>query len=270
MTTTHKLALASGVVKELSPLQTVHAAAAGNWDLVGLWVDPSTWTDTTTTEVLAALHETKLDVIDIEVLRLYPGPLDPSAFRVLDIGMAIGAMNVLVMSEDSSPEGTADKLGELCRHVEGNGGDMRVNLEFGYFSSGCQTLAEASRILDLVDHHLAAILVDTLHLYRSGGTAADVAEIPPSRISYAQICDARGKGPDIGDKAAVLREAVEARYQVGEGELDVAAMVRALPEGVPLSVEVRSRSVNAKHPDAGERSRVMAEVTRKFLSENGL
>ena len=263
----HPLALASGNLKEFTPVETVHAAAAGGWDMVGVWVDPDTWSEETTSKVLAALHETKLEVIDVEVIRLYPGPLtsDASAFRILDVGLAIGARNALIMSEDPDSKETAEKLRALCEYVADKGGGMRVNLEFGYFSSGCRTLHEANAILDIVDHPLAAILIDVLHLSRGGGSASDIKRIPKNRISYAQICDAPAVGPDREDQAAILKEAVENRVLIGEGELDVMGIVRALPEGTPLSDETRSRAVNERWRDPSERSRAVFGATSKVL-----
>jgi sugar phosphate isomerase/epimerase len=257
-----KIGLASGVVKELSPVETIHAAAAGGWDMVGLWVDVDSWTDATTTAVCTALKETGLSPIDVEVIRIQPGPLDPAHLRILDIGLAVGAPNALVMSDDPDAEATAEKLAAFCAHVEGK--PLRVALEFGFFSE-VKTIHAANAILDAVNHPSAALLVDTLHLFRSGSTAADVAATPRHRITYAQVCDAPASGPEASDKAAFLYEARWDRFQVGEGALDVAGMIAALPPGVPLSVEIRSRALNEGWPDPAKRSRVTAEATRAFL-----
>ena len=46
--TSHKISLASGVVPEFGPVETVDAAAGGGWDAAGLWVEPAHWTVETT------------------------------------------------------------------------------------------------------------------------------------------------------------------------------------------------------------------------------
>jgi sugar phosphate isomerase/epimerase len=257
-----KIGLASGVVRGFGPVETIRAAAAGGWDMVGLWVEPDNWTDATTADVCAALKETGLSPIDVEVIRIQPGPLDPAHLRILDIGLAVGAANALVVSMDADAAATIEKFTALCAHVAGT--PLRVALEFGLFTE-VKNIHAANAILDAVNHPSAALLVDTLHLTRSGSTAADVAATPPHRLTYAQICDAPASGPDLTDPAAILEEALWDRLQVGEGALDVAGMIAALPPGVPLSVELRSRAVEQGWPDPSARSRVTADVTRAFL-----
>jgi sugar phosphate isomerase/epimerase len=260
----NKIGLASGVLREFGPVETIRAAAAGGWDMVGLWVDPKSWTDDTTASVCAALAETGLSVIDVEVIWIQPGPLDPGHLRILDVGLAVGAANALVVSSDPDTSATVEKFAALCAHVAGR--PLRVALEFGYFSE-VKTIHAANAILDTVDHPSAALLVDTLHLIRSGSTAADIAATPRHRLTYAQICDAPAFGPDPSDTSAILEEARWDRLQVGEGEFDVAGMIAALPPGVPLSVEMRSRALEKSWPDPTARSRITADVTRAFLRQ---
>ncbi|MDB5713367.1 MAG: xylose isomerase-like barrel family protein, partial [Sphingomonadales bacterium] len=218
------IALASGVVPELGPVETIHAAAAGGFAHVGLWVEPDKWTNATTADVVAALAETKLGVIDVEVIWLKPGPLDPAHLRILDIGRAVGAANALVVSSDPDMDGTVGKLRALCDHVAGAG--IRIALEFGLFTE-VKTIEAASAILRAVDHPSAALLIDALHLTRSGGSASDIARIPRSWLSYAQLCDAPMPGADPSDPEAILDEAVFGRLQTGAGGLDLAALVNA-------------------------------------------
>src|SRR5690606_12815550 len=49
------------------------------------------------------------------------------------------------------------------------------------------------------------MLIDTLHWHRSGSTLEQIRTLPPQWLTYAQLCDAGGPGPDIEDKAAVRR-----------------------------------------------------------------
>jgi sugar phosphate isomerase/epimerase len=203
-----------------------------------------------------------LSAIDVEAIWIQPGPLDPAHLRILDIGLAVGAANALVVSSDADASATAEKFAALCAHVAGT--PLRVALEFGLFTE-VKTIHAANAILDEVNHPSAALLVDTLHLSRSGGTAADVAATPRRRLTYAQICDAPASGPDTLDASAIIEEALWGRLQVGEGALDVASIIAALPPSIPLSVELRSRALNQGWPDPEARSQVTAEVTRAFL-----
>ena len=76
------------------------------------------------------------------------------------------------------------------------------------------------------------VLVDTIHVDRSGGSAAEIASMPPTLIAYAQICDAHGPRP--ADFETMIFQARNERAFPGEGNLDLAGMLRALPPGIPL------------------------------------
>jgi sugar phosphate isomerase/epimerase len=257
-----RIALASGVVPELSPEDTVSAAAAGGFDAAGLWVEIADWTASTTAGVRRRLADTGLEAMDVEVVWIKPGPLDPDHLRILDIGLAVGAANALVVSSDPDMDATAAKLAALCAHVAGS--PLRIALEFGLFTE-VKTIAAAAALLRAVDHDQAALLVDTLHLDRSGGTAADVRALPRSWFSYAQICDAPADRPAPDDADGIFQEAVYGRLLPGSGALDIAAVVAALPDGLPLSVELRSQALYDAWPDPAERARFTAAATRALL-----
>ena len=257
------ISLASGVVPELSPAETVAAAAAGGWDAVGLWVEPADWTAATTAEVRARLSDHGLGALDVEVLWIKPGPLDPALKRIIDIGAEIGAKNALVVISDPDPGAAVAKFGALCEH--GRAAGLRVALEFGYFTD-VHSLAAAQAIVEAVANPAAALLIDPLHLARTGGTPDDVARLPRHLLPYAQFCDAPAAGPGADDVDGIIREAVDERLQCGEGELPLGPLLRALPEDVPLSIELRSKYLRDTYPDAGERARVTAEATRRFLA----
>jgi len=108
------LSLASGVVPELSPVATAEAAARGGWPAVGLWVEPAEWTAQTTRDVREALQAGGLEVLDVEVVWLQPGPPDPGHERIIDVGAEVGARNVLVVSSDPDHGAATAKFARLC------------------------------------------------------------------------------------------------------------------------------------------------------------
>jgi len=257
-----RISLASGVMPGSPAEDMVAAAAYGGFDSVGLWVEPKNWSVQTTRSVRARLNESGLSTLDVEVIRIQPGAADPDHFRLIDIGAEVGAENVLIVAFDPDYARVADRFAALCRHAGERG--MRAALEFGYFTE-VRTLGEAMGILSQVDHPAKALLVDTLHLSRSGGSPGDVARIPRGLLSYAQFCDAAGHGPDRNDRAAILREAVDGRLNLGEGQLPLADVLAALPGGLPLSIELRSAALREGFPDVKQRARSVAEATRRFL-----
>jgi sugar phosphate isomerase/epimerase len=256
------IALASGVLPEFSPQATARAAIAAGYDAVGLWVEPGDWTPTTTAEVRAILADSVLPVLDVEVVWLQPGPLDERHLGIIDIGRDLGAANVLVVSSDSDDAGTTSKFAALCAHA---GNDIRIALEFGIFTA-VKTIGQASAILARVDHHAAALLVDPIHLARSGGGPADVAAVPRNLLAYAQFCDAGPLTYDLSDPKAVITEAIDGRLLPGDGILPLSALLSALPASLPLSIELRSKALRDAWPDATARATALARATRGFLT----
>ena len=70
------------------------------------------------------------------------------------------------------------------------------------------------------------------------------------------------------DFGAIITDAIDLREQCGEGALPLAAMYRAFPPGLPLSIELRSKALRDGFPDPGERAKVVAAATRRWLAAN--
>jgi sugar phosphate isomerase/epimerase len=258
----HEISLASGVLPEFGPVAIVEAAGAAGFDAVGLWVEPGEWTAQTTRETRAALAATGLPVLDVEVVWIKPDSSLDEHRRVLDVGMELGARNVLCVSSDPDHGATAAKLAALCAHAEGSG--MRVALEFGIFTQ-ISNLARALDVLDRVDHPLRAVLVDAIHVDRSDTSLAEIAAVDRALLPYAQFCDARAERPDPANLDAIIADAVDQREQCGEGALPLAALLDALPPAIPLAIELRSAALRKAFPHAIPRAKAVADATRAFL-----
>lgn len=262
----NRISLASGVLPEFGPVDIVRAAVDGNFDAVGLWVEPEEWTSATTREVKAALGDSGLDLLDVEVIWIKPDSDLALHRRTIDIGADLGAKNVLCVSSDPDMAATADKLRALCVHAEGSG--QRIVLEFGIFTE-VKNLRMALDVLDRVAHPLRAVLVDPIHVDRSGTTAAEIAAIPVELLPYAQFCDAPAMRPDPSNFDEIIVDAIDLREQCGEGGLDLAAIYNALPKDMPLSIELRSKALREGFPDAGDRAKAVAQATRAWLERFG-
>jgi sugar phosphate isomerase/epimerase len=258
----NRISLASGVLPEFGPLETIEAAAAGEFDAVGLWIEPPRWSARLLREAKRALADGGLELLDVEVVWIKPDSDMSDHKRCLDIGMELGAKNVLCVSSDPDAGATAARLAELCTHAQGTG--MRVALEFGIFTT-VKTIGAARAILDAVEHPLRALLVDPIHVDRSGASAADIAAVPPALLPYAQFCDAPAERPDASNFDAIITDAIDLRRLPGEGVLPLAELLRALPRDIPLSIELRSRALREDFPDPNERARVTAAATRGWL-----
>ncbi len=259
----NRISFASGIVPDSGPVETILAAAYGGFDMTGLWVEPEQWTDQTLREARAALADTGLELLDVEVIWIKPDPDMAAHKRVIDIGAELGAKNVLCVSSDPDMSATAARLAQLCQHAEGSG--MRVALEFGIFTE-VKNLAMAMAVLDAVAHPLRALLIDPIHVDRSLSPIAEIAKVPSELLPYAQFCDAPSTRPDPADFGAIITDAIDLREQCGEGGLPLGALYNALPPGIPLSIELRSKALRDAYPDAGERAKIVAAATRKWLA----
>lgn len=257
------LSLAAGTVLDVGPADAVDVAAAAGWPAVGLWFDASTWTDQTTRSVRARLDATGVRALDIEPVILGRG--DDGGERLVDAAADLGVPYVLMASGGADHDRVTERLAELCRHATAHAPGVRIVLEFLPIFS-VATLAQAVTIVDRVGSDVAGVLVDTLHLARSGGAPADLGAVAASRLPYLQLADAGGAAPS--DLAGLRDEALHGRLLPGEGVLPLVEVLRAVPD-VAVSVELRSAELMAAAPDPVDRARRVLEATRRVVAAAG-
>ncbi len=106
------------------------------------------------------------------------------------------------------------------------------------------------------------LLIDTMHLARSGATAADLAAIDPGLIDYVQLCDAPLEAP----VANYMTEASLDRIVPGEGELPLRDFLAVVPPRVTVSLEVPLRSQAEAGVGPQARMKQCLDATRHLLS----
>jgi len=128
----NRISLASGVVPEFGPLETISAAAGGGFDAVGLWIEPPAWTPQLTQEVKSRLSGSGLELLDVEVVWLKPGPADRAHFRASTSAWSSARRMCWWSARIPTWAPTRRNFGNWCVHAEPAG--MRVSLEFGLFT----------------------------------------------------------------------------------------------------------------------------------------
>jgi sugar phosphate isomerase/epimerase len=226
----------------------VEVAASAKWPACGVWFDAKTWTEATTFDVRRRLDDTGVVALDLEPI-IPAADHDDHGERVIEAAAAIGARHVLFTSRLTELSATIDRFSTLFDIAKGYG--VRLVCEFlPIFPLRSLTMAN-----DVVGRHPidgAGILVDNLHLSRSGGTIDEVRAIDVGRFPYLQIADAVASAPT--ELAALLDEALNGRLLPGDGALAIAELLAAVPL-VPLSFEVRSRALRDGFTDPVERAR---------------
>jgi sugar phosphate isomerase/epimerase len=105
------------------------------------------------------------------------------------------------------------------------------------------------------------VLVDPLHLARSGGTVDDVRRLPAGLLPYLQFCDAASAGP-APDLEAAGAEARRTRLPPGDGALPLAGLLAAVPPSAALSLEVPD---GWHHADPVGRARRVRQAVDRLL-----
>jgi sugar phosphate isomerase/epimerase len=233
---------------ELTPPELVTVAAAAGFTHVGLRLNPAAppgerqhpmlGDSPMRRETLARLRDSGVAVFDIGVFRLRRDT-DFDAFeRVLESAARLGAREAVVNGDERDPARLAELLHRLCERGRLHG--IRMNLEPTPWT-GIPTLAAARAVVEACAHPDARLMIDPIHLDRSGGTAADVAALPPHLLDYAQVCDAVGPRP--ADVETMIHQARHERALPGAGDLDLVALLCALPPELPLSLEAPVESL---------------------------
>lgn len=216
----------------------VEVAAEVGFDAVGLRPGP----DDSPLPVAASVRRAGLEVLDVEVVRLGVTP-DAEADRLVDWAAAVEARFLLVVSHLEERGATADGLRRLAERATGSG--VTPALEFMRFTA-VTDLAEAMAVADMVGDGAVAILVDALHLARSGGLTDGLVLADTDRFPYLQICDAPASGPAAPE--ALADEARHRRLLPGQGGLRLGPLVEAF-HGRPISIEVQSDAAWATMTD---------------------
>lgn len=249
------LSLAAGVHPDLAPDDMVATAAAAGWSACGVWFDPATWSPRTTAAVRERLDDTGLLALDLEPIIPAEGH-DDHGERIIETAAEIGARHVLFTSRLPELAATIERFDTLCAVAQQY--DVSLVCEFLPIFP-LSTLATARDVVANTPAANAGILVDNLHLSRSGGTVSDLHTIERARLPYIQIADAPHQPP--ADIAGLLDEAVNGRLLPGDGGLPIDELLRAVPD-VPLSFEVRSQELRDGFSDPVERARYVLAAVR--------
>lgn len=266
---THLLSLAALTVLELAPPAMVRCADAAGYRHIGLRVIPATdheprhdWREGSANlrEVVAALAGTGVRVLDIEILRL-TATVDIAALRrALELGARLGARFALVAGNDPEESRLTGHLAALCDL----GAPLGIAMALEPMPwTDVRTFPQALRVVEATGRDNACVLLDPIHFDRAGDDVAELARAPGHRLRYAQLCDAPAQRPV--DRETLLHQARAERLMPGDGGLDLAGMLRALPAGLPLSLEVPMQSLAQTVP-AVERARRLRERTERLLA----
>lgn len=267
---TRTFALAHLTAVHLTPPELVTLAGRAGYGAVGFKILPSAPGGPEyplmddrgmLAETLAAMKGEGVVVNEIEIIRLDEG-FDATVYRrFLELGAELGAKSVIVAGDDEDFSRLVDSFASLCELAANYG--MSVDIEFMPWKP-VDTGPRALELVRTADQPNGGILVDPLHVSRSGTTNDDLAGIPREMINYYQLCDAPAGMPR--DLEEMLHVARKERMLPGEGGIDLRGMVAALPGDVLVSLEIPSEAALA-HGHAEEWLRRCIASARAFFDQ---
>lgn len=266
------LSLAALTVLELSQVDRIHAAAEAGFSHVGLRLIAATPQEAhedlvhdpvRRRAVQQALRSTGVQVLDAEIFRLRPATVLADLEPAIALAAELGARELLVAGHVADEARMADHFAALCERAAAHG--LGANLEFMPWTE-VPDLACAARVVARAERPNGAVLVDAFHLSRSRSDWGALATLPTARSRYLQLCDAPAALPPTME--GILAEARAERRFPGEGGLPLVALLKTLPPGLPLSIEVPTQTL-AREVDGFARARLALAATRRLLAEAG-
>lgn len=177
---------------------------------------------------------------------------------VIDATVELGSDLIVIACTDADHRRWLDFTSRYCELAAEAG--VRLALEFVPFSE-VKTIGRAAELIEASGAPNLGMLVDSLHLSRSGGAPADIARVDPARIFFAQICDALAERPSDEQLA---QEARTGRLLPGDGSLPLYDFLDALPPGIEIECETPVAAYADR--SAAEQARTIGESVRPYLA----
>jgi sugar phosphate isomerase/epimerase len=175
---------------------------------------------------------------------------------------ALGAQRINTVSFDPDLNRSIDQFGLLAEMAAEAGMESTLEFSKGLTLADLPTALRAVRAVGRRDFRL---LIDTMHLVRSGSGPADLAALDPDVVGYVQLSDV----PLVPTIADYMEEACFERMVPGTGELPLLEILDALPRNVVIGIEVPQRSLADAGVGPHERLGRCIDATRALLAKLG-
>lgn len=204
------------------------APAAPGGDFSPLATDPALLRET-----VRRIDDTGVPVFDVEIARLGVDFRPEHFASFLETAGKLKARAILVAGDDPDESRLTQSFAKFCRAAAPYG--LTADLEFMPWTA-VKNAKAALRVVRNAGEPNGRVLVDALHAARSATTLDDIASLPRHLLSYAQLCDAPAGIPTTDEE--LIHTARCARLLPGDGGTDLRGLVRALPDDLPLSLEI--------------------------------
>ena len=152
----------------------------------------------------------------------------------MDVMCDIGAERLVLINLENDP---ACASGQCARFVEmTTARGVGALLEYLPGDSAISNLSSALNAVCATGSPDFRVVVDAMHFYSSGSSAAELAAADPSRIGHVQLCDLPPQ--TTAASADYGRQALNDRLPPGQGHLPLADFVAGVPRGATIGLEL--------------------------------
>jgi sugar phosphate isomerase/epimerase len=211
-------------------------------------------------EMIAVMRDRGVSISLGEGCTIRPGVHASDYARDLDLFVELGTERINTVSMDPDFARTCDEFAKMTELATQRG--LRVTTELAP-SLTVPDLPAALKAVQLVNNPEFRLLIDTMHVIRSGSTPSDIAALDPGLIDYVQICDA----PRAPRFESYHEESMFERMVPGEGELGLLDLVAVLPADRVYAIEVPLRSEALAGKGPAERLGKCVQAVRRLLAE---
>jgi sugar phosphate isomerase/epimerase len=269
MNTNTSFSLAHLTMLTVSPPELIEIAARAGYQFVSLRpipvgapnepLHPFSTDKALLARTKAALASTGIGLLDIEVARIIKEARPQNYVPAFEAAAELGGRHVLTSAWCDDRLYIRDFYSELCALAEPFG--LTVDFEFVTWS-GVKSLNEAVEVVRQSRRPNAGIVIDTLHFDRCHADPRQLAQLPREWFHFAQINDAPLRFS--GEREELIRIGRAGRLYLGEGGIDIGAILGRLP-AVPLSIEIPNPEKLAAL-GAEQYARLCIETARSYLA----
>jgi sugar phosphate isomerase/epimerase len=212
-------------------------------------------------ETRAALADTGLRLSDIEFVKITP-EIDVLALEsFIAAGASLGARHVITAPYDHDHARLSDNLAAIASLAWRY--ELSALLEFFPWTT-VPDLETATKVVGAASCPNVGILIDTLHFDRSDSSLSQIGSIPPHWLPMTHLCDAPAGKPTTTE--GLLHTARAERLPPGEGGIDIAPILRAMPGDTQISLEVPMQQMTRREgPEVVARH--VHDVAVRFLAQ---
>jgi sugar phosphate isomerase/epimerase len=212
-------------------------------------------------ETKAAFADTGLRLSDIEFVKITPEINVAALEPFIVAGASLGARHVITGPYDHDHARLSDNLAAIAS-LSGRYG-LSALLEFFPWTT-VPDLETAANVVTAASCPNVGILIDTLHFDRSDSSPSQIDSIPPHWLPMIHLCDAPAGKPATTEE--LLHTARAERLPPGQGAIDIAPVLRAMPHNTQVALEVPMQQMTrSEGPEAVARH--VHDAAVRFLAQ---